>query len=366
MDDNKISHKDPTVVIETIKALEKHFGKMKVSRGKEHVFLGMKIKFNEDKTVSIDMSEYCKEAIKDFPGHLRGSSSSPSKEQLFTVDEKSPRLSEEKADIFHSIVMKLACVSKRCRVDLETTLGFLRTRVSKSTEEDWEKLRRALEFLCGTIDDVLTLGADGMAMLLSFVDVSFGTHHDMKSHTGGATTFGRGVMMTKSTKQKLNTRSTTESEIVGVSDYLPDMIWLLRFLEEQGYKVKKPVLMQDNEGAIKLEKHGRRSSSKRTRHMDMRYFFIKDRLETEGIEVIYCPTESMIADYFTKPLQGSLFHKLRRIIMGMDHISTLQGVDVNGAATQERVGLPFKRKTGGVASAAGNRSYAETLKMGLG
>ena len=51
--------------------------------------------------------------------------------------------------------------------------------------------------------------------------------------------------------------------------------------------------------------------------------------------------------------------------MGMDHISTLQGVDVNGAATKERVGLRFKRKTGGVASAAGTRSYAETLKMGL-
>ena len=362
VDDNKISHKDPNVVTEVIEELEKHFGKMKVSRGREHTFLGMKIKFNENKTMSIDMTDYCKEAIADFPGKLRKSSTSPAKKQLFTVDEDSPKLSEQKAEIFHSIVMKLAFVAKRCRVDLETTLGFLRTRVSKSTEEDWEKLRRALEFLCGTINDVLTLGADGLAMLLSFVDVSFGTHPDMKSHTGGATTFGRGVMMTKSTKQKLNTRSTTESEVVGVSDYMPDIIWLLRFLEEQGYKVSSPKLMQDNEGAIKLEKHGRRSSSKRTRHMDMRYFFIKDRLETEGIEVVYCPTESMIADYFTKPLQGALFHKLRRVIMGMDHISILHGIDFTGGTTQERVALPFKKKRDGAAAPDESRSYADVVR----
>ena len=63
-------------------------------------------------------------------------------------------------------------------------------------------MKRVLEFLKGTVDDVLTLGAKGLSMLLSFVDVSFAVHNDMKSHTGGATTFGRGVMMTKSTKVK--------------------------------------------------------------------------------------------------------------------------------------------------------------------
>ena len=114
-----------------------------------------------------------------------------------------------------------------------------------------------------------------MALLLSFVDVSFATHNDMKSHTGGAVTFGRGVIMPKSTKQKMNTKSTTESEVVGASDYLPDTIWLLRFLEDQGYKVDKCVLVQDNESAIKIKKNGKRSGSKRTRHMDIRCFLSK-------------------------------------------------------------------------------------------
>ena len=90
VDDNKISHVDPKVVTNIIKLIEKRFGKMVVTRGKEHTFLGMKIKFNGDKTVSIDMKDYCKKAISDFTGKLRSASSTPAKKQLFTVDETSP------------------------------------------------------------------------------------------------------------------------------------------------------------------------------------------------------------------------------------------------------------------------------------
>ena len=241
-------------------------------------------------------------------------------------------------------------------------MGFLRTRVGKSTEQDWEKLRRVLEFLVGTIDDVLTLGADGLAMLLSFVDVSFAVHGDMKSHTGKATTFGRGVFMTKSTKQKLNTSSTTESEIVGASDYLPETIWLLRFMECQGYKAKRCVLMQDNESAIKLTKHGKKSGSKRTRHMNIRYFFVGDRLDSEGMEVMYCPTESMLADYFTKPLQGALFKKLRRVIMGMDPVSSLEGIDFSALSPKERVDIPPRKEVRFGDGRGEKASYADALR----
>ena len=123
--------------------------------------------------------------------------------------------------------------------------------------------------------------------------------------------------MGRSTKQKINTASTTESELVGAADYLPNVIWMMRFLENQGYKVKGSVLYQDNESAIKLERNGQKSSSRRTRHLDIKYFWIKDKLKLEGIEVAYCPTESMVADFFTKLLQGKLFRYLRDIVMGL-------------------------------------------------
>jgi hypothetical protein len=149
-------------------------------------------------------------------------------------------------------------------------------------------------------------------------------HRDMKSHTGGAMSLGRGAVMCKSSKQKLNTKSSTEAELVGASDYLPNTIWAKMFLESQGYTIQENQFLQDNQSAMKLEMNGRASCGQKSRHIDIRYFFMKDRIVTEGIEVVYCPTEDMLADFFTKPLQGSLFEKFRSVIMGEAHISTLR------------------------------------------
>ena len=75
---------------------------------------------------------------------------------------------------------------------------------------------------------------------------------------------------------------------------------------------------------MKLEKDGKRSSGQKTRHIAIRYCFIKDRIVTEGIDIIYCSTLEMLADFITKPLQGSLFRKFREMVMGRDHIDSLK------------------------------------------
>jgi hypothetical protein len=207
-----------------------------------------------------------------------------------------------------------------------------------------EKLRRVLQYLRGTIDLVLTLGADDIRKAKAWVDVSYGVHHDCRSHTGGAMSWGWGVLLGKSQKQKLNTKSSTEGEIVGVSDYMPNMIWARMFLEAQGFDMEESVLYQDNQSVIKIEKNGKQSSGPRTKHMDNRYFWIKDRLQSEGIEVHYCPTERMLADFFTKPLQGSLFRKFRDVILGYVHVSVLDKSD-RELSSKERVGKIKKPKT---------------------
>ncbi len=118
--------------------------------------------------------------------------------------------------------------------------------------------------------------------------------------------------MCKSTKQKLNTKSSTEAELVGASDYLPSTIWAKNFLSAQGYELDENLFQQDNMSAIRLEKNGRASAGQKSRHINIRYFWIMDRLESEGITVEHCPTLQMLADFFTKPLQGSLFRKFRQ------------------------------------------------------
>jgi hypothetical protein len=74
---------------------------------------------------------------------------------------------------------------------------------------------------------------------------------------------------------------------------------------------------------MQMEQNGRSSAGQRSRHINIRYFFIKDRIENGEISLIHCPTEIMVADFFTKPLQGALFVKFRDIIMGITHFSTL-------------------------------------------
>ena len=129
---------------------------------------------------------------------------------------------------------------------------------------------------------------------------------------------GRGFPISMSTKQKLNTRSSTESELVAVDDCMPAMMWTRYFLEAQGYQANETIVYQDNQSAILLEKNGKASSSKRTKHINIRYFFITDRVASGDLTLEWCPTDDMIGDFFTKPNQGALFIKFRDMIMGVE------------------------------------------------
>ena len=139
----------------------------------------------------------------------------------------------------------------------------------------------------------------------------------MRGHTGGALSLGRGFLIVISTKQKLNTRSSTETKLLGVDDCMPAVCWTRYFLDAQGYGVKENLVFQDNQSAILLETNGMASSGKRTKHLNVRYFFVTDRINKGELEVGWCPTEDMIGDFATKLVQGSLFRKFRDMIMGI-------------------------------------------------
>ena len=95
-------------------------------------------------------------------------------------------------------------------------------------------------------------------------------------------------------------------------------------MSHQGIDLKENTLYQDNTSAMKMERNGRDSCSQKSRPIDIRYFWIKDRLQNAPNKLEYCPTEQMLADFFTKPLQGNLFKKFRHVVMGWDPISLLQ------------------------------------------
>eukprot|EP00957_Ditylum_brightwellii_P120145 9167602-Ditylum_brightwellii.AAC.1 len=96
-------------------------------------------------------------------------------------------------------------------------------------------------------------------------------------------TLRHGSVYSCSMKQKLVTKSSTEAKIVGATDVLPQQLWTNRFLEAQGYAIDSSVMYQDNQSTTHLEHNRRGSSGKRTRHMDVQFFFVMDRLEAGEI-----------------------------------------------------------------------------------
>jgi len=171
-----------------------------------------------------------------------------------------------------------------------------------------------MRFLNRTQDDVLTLACEENTGIKWYVDAAFAVHHDFRSHTGATMTLGKGSIMAFSTKQKLNTRSLTEAELVAVDNAMSHIIWSRNFLQEQDYSNTETIVMQDNKSTMLLEENGRQSVGKRSRHLNVRYFFVTDMIQKGIIKVNYCPTGDMIADFFTKPTQGSLFKKFKRIV----------------------------------------------------
>ena len=103
--------------------------------------------------------------------------------------------------------------------------------------------------------------------------------------------------------------------MIAVDDTISKLLWTKRFIEAQGFQVKANIIYQDNTSAMKLEVNGKASSGKRTRHFDIKFFYFTDLIQRKEMEVKYCPTEEMIADYMTKPTVGSKFVKFRDSIM---------------------------------------------------
>ena len=299
-------------VIESVYGmLQERYKEVKIVRGPKVSYLGITLDFSTPGKAKCTMEGYIADLLQVCG--VTGRASSPAPEDLFDIGESSP-LCAEKRDRFHSLVAKLLYLAKRVRPDLLVSVSFLATRVQCATERDEVKLTRTLKYLNATAHLGLTLEVGESISVLGYIDASYGVHVDAKSHTGAAITLGKGVVYAKSTKQKVVSKSSTEAELIGLSDSASQVLWTREFLIGQGYSVDAATVYQDNMSTMALAKNGR-SNSERTRHVNIRYFFIKDRVDQGEVNIEYMPTGDMIADVLTKPLQGSLFVRLRDLLL---------------------------------------------------
>jgi hypothetical protein len=244
-----------------------------------HDYLGMTLDYPVSGEVKVDMKDYIETMIDDFHVHDPSDATilAPAAEHLFQVRDDAEKLSEEKAKTFHTFAARGLSAAKRSRPDIHTAIAFLTTRLREPDVDDRKKLQCVMRYLRGTPDLALTLTGDPHDTVKNiewWIDGAHTVYSNSRSQTGATASLKKGCMMSTSTKQKLNTRSST----VAVDDLMPQVLWSNYLVCAQGYKVKKTVIYQDNKSAILLETNGKGSSSRRTKHINVRYYFVKDRI----------------------------------------------------------------------------------------
>ena len=244
VDDLKMSHKDPFEVTRLCAYLNDIYPGLVVHRGKVHDYLGMTLDLSKKGKLEVSMIPYLIGVLRNFPEELGAATASPASEHLFQVrpDNERDVLPEEQAQAFHHTVAQLLFMSTRARRDIQTAVSFLTSRVKSPDQDDWFKLRRCLKYLKGTIGLKLTLSVDDMSVIKWWADASYAVHDDCKGHTGYMMSLGEGAVTSASRKHKLNVKSSTESEIVGADDTLPQALWTRYFIEAQGYAIDKMIL----------------------------------------------------------------------------------------------------------------------------
>lgn len=188
--------------------------------------------------------------------------STPATDRLFNTTKDSVLLTPEKRELFRSCVMTLYYLAKRTRPEILTAISYCATRILGPTEEDEKKLDRVLSYLLFSKTNKMILRIGQHFILNAFVDASFGLYEDGKSVTGVAIMLGDATIYVKSGKQKIVTRSSTESELVGISDALSQVLWTREYLLAAGLQLGPAVVYQDNQSTIFLANKGRSTSER--------------------------------------------------------------------------------------------------------
>jgi hypothetical protein len=292
VNDLMLTHVSQEILYHIVSELSKKFGNedpLTVHKGDILDCLGMTLGFSCKGKVFFRMTDYIENMLDELPDDFDGTVATPATSYLFKTRASAVKLNPELSELLHSNVAKLLYLAQRARPDILLTVAFLTTRVSSPDMDDLGTLKRVMRYLRDTKDLALTLDTSDYGVIRWWVDPSFAVHPNMRSHTGAVLSLGKGAVYGMSSKQKINTKSSCEAELVGVDDALPTVLWTLQFLKAQGFAVTDDILCQDNQSAILLEKNGTRSSGKRTRHLD-KIFFITDRVDKKEVRVAYCPS----------------------------------------------------------------------------
>ena len=314
VDDCFISCAVPEILESIVQWFAEEFEDLNVTRGSVHQFTGMTLDYTQPDKLLITMKNQIDNLL--LKTGTTGTAVNPAEADLFTIDATSPSLDRKRKDDFHSIIASISYIAKRIKPECLVVTSLLASRVHCATEQDWSKLDRLLAYINSTREIPLCLEMDKAypVRISASIDSSHATHGDYRGHTGVYITLGKGCIQAISVKQTINTKSSAESELVAVSDGATPVINVQNILLSQGLQCEPAMIDQDNKSTLAMLDKGQ-ATGPTSRHINIRYFWLTDRIASGEVQVRYKETEEMTADVLTKPLQGHLFYKHRTTLL---------------------------------------------------
>jgi len=278
-------------------------------------FLGLNIA-RDGRDIFINQEGYLANLLDAFAEPYKLKPKTPLADDSYKFSTDGPDSVPIEVTPFASQLMKVRYM-ERTRPDLCLALSILQTRMRSPTKLASNRLRRVVSYLESTADLGIYIRPTEMK-LYCYCDAGFAVHDERESQSGILFTLGKfgNPILWKSLKQKLVATSSTEAELICIYDGMDYLLWMRRVLEWLGYPQETTVLYQDNTSTITMAHMGRGSSGSRTKHIDIRYFFIKQFIDAKLVEIDHLGTDSMLGDFFASPRQGQDFRRTRDIIMG--------------------------------------------------
>jgi hypothetical protein len=303
------------------------FGNVTVQRGDKVKWLGIEIERDwSNKSFSLSQSKFIDESIIKKFG-ITHHSSYPAAPELFAHDLEEDKLIEKKLDLkFMSALMSAAWLQKT-KPEIALAISYLSTRVTKVTSRDRAHLLKLMGYINFSKHHKLIISPKSLNVIL-LTDASYAVNPGCLGQTGIVTAFGvagqvfdqyntriNSLIHASTHKQSFVHTSSAGAEIDAQSEGIKHLLWARYVMKELGFEQKGPsTVYQDNMSAIIMGVDGK-GSFRNSKHMPVRFFFIKQQLDLGTAKLQHCPTEFMVADILTKPLQASLFRRMKAALI---------------------------------------------------
>ena len=273
--------------------------------GEVHWILGFAvIRDRSARTLSLSQTSYIEAIIRRFGLEDAKPLSTPMDPHVQLKAEQSPKTTAEVAEMrnvpYREAVGSLQYASLGTRPDITYAVSVLSRFLEKPGRAHWEACKRVFRYLAGTKSLRLTYGGE-QRDLVGFTDADGSMHDDRRAISGYAFLIDGAAVSWASKKQEIISLSTTESEYVAITHATKEALWLRSFIGQLFTPFTEAIeLNSDNQSAIALTRDHQYHA--RTKHIDIRFHFIRWVVEDKKIKLVYCPTEDMVADVLTKAL----------------------------------------------------------------